>query len=333
MAAMLCVCARGQGVAGVRPAQQDAPVAAGGIVEGVATGAGGEVYEGVRVALAELGVSARPEQTQTTGADGVFKFSNVGPGSLRLTLTSPGFQSKVVTGSVRVGEIWNAGDVVLAMGVTSSDVHVTASQDEIAVEQVRIEETQRVLGIIPNFYVAYDHNAAPMTSRLKWQMTWKTVVDPVTVLASGVIAGAEQAGNNLPGYGQGAAGYSRRFAANYADTVINTVIGSAILPVLLKQDPRYFYKGTGTVSSRVWYAIANSVICKGDNGKWQPNYSAIVGGLATGAISNLYYPASDVNARITFEGVALGTVSGAIQNLFQEFVVKKLTPGFRKSGS
>jgi hypothetical protein len=303
------------------------------MVEGVAVSASGEVYEGVRVALAELGAGAGPEQTLTTGEDGVFKFTNVRPGSLRLTLTSTGFQPKAITATLRSGEIWNAGDVVLAMGVTSSDVHVTATQDEIAVEQVKVEETQRVLGIVPNFYVVYDHNAAPMTSRLKWQMTWKTVVDPVTILASAGIAGGEQASNSLPGYGQGAAGYSKRFAANYADTVINTVIGSAILPVMLKQDPRYFYKGTGTVSSRVWYAIANSVICKGDNGKWQPNYSAIVGGLASGAISNLYYPANDVSAKITFEGAALGTVSGAIQNLFQEFVVKKLTPGFRKNGS
>jgi hypothetical protein len=73
------------------------------------------------------------------------------------------------------------------------------------------------------------------------------------------------------------------------------MIGSAILPALLKQDPRYFYKGTGTTRSRILYAIANSVMCKGDNGHWQVNYSGILGGAAAGGISNLYYPASDRN--------------------------------------
>ena len=64
-------------------------------------------------------------------------------------------------------------------------------------------------------------------------------------------------------------------APRYADLVSGTFIGGAILPSLFKQDPRYFYKGTGSRKSRFFYAIANSVICKGDNGRWQPNYSNI----------------------------------------------------------
>ena len=71
------------------------------------------------------------------------------------------------------------------------------------------------------------------------------------------------------------------------------MLGGAVFPSLFKQDPRYFYKGTGSISSRALYAIANSVICKGDNERWQPNYSAILGGIAAGGISNLYYPASN----------------------------------------
>ncbi len=105
------------------------------------------------------------------------------------------------------------------------------------------------------------------------------------------------------------------------------MIGGAILPSLFKQDPRYFYKGTGTIRSRAMYAIANAVICKGDNGRWQPNYSGILGGLAAGGISNLYYPASDRSGvELTFENALIGTAEGAVQNLFQEFVVRRLTP-------
>jgi hypothetical protein len=100
-----------------------------------------------------------------------------------------------------------------------------------------------------------------------------------------------------------------------------------VLPSLLKQDPRYFYKGTGTKRSRFFYAIANSVICKGDNGKWQANYSSILGGLASGAISNLYYPAADRNdAALTFENALIGIGTAAAANLLQEFVVRRLTP-------
>jgi hypothetical protein len=108
--------------------------------------------------------------------------------------------------------------------------------------------------------------------------------------------------------------------------VTGTFIGSAILPAVLKQDPRYFYKGTGTKKSRVLYALANAVICKGDNGHWQPNYSAILGGIASGGISNLYYPSSDRGAGLIFENALIGMGTTAAANILQEFVIRKLTP-------
>ena len=157
------------------------------------------------------------------------------------------------------------------------------SQVEIAQEQLNIEEKQRVLGVFPNYYVSYDPDPEPLSTRQKFQLAWKTSIDPVTWILSGGFAGVEQASNTFPGYGQGAQGYGKRFGANYADGLSDTLIGGAIFPSLFKQDPRYFYKGTGSIRSRALYAIANSVICKGDNGRWQPNYSAILGGLAAGA--------------------------------------------------
>ena len=137
----------------------------------------------------------------------------------------------------------------------------------------------------------------------------------------------EQAQNHFRGYGQGAQGYAKRFGAGYADTVAGTFIGSAILPSLLKQDPRYFYKGTGSTSSRFLYALANAVICKGDNGRWQPNYSNVLGNLAAGGISNLYYPPQDRDgAGLTLENGAIGIGATAVSNIFQEFIIRKLTP-------
>jgi hypothetical protein len=143
----------------------------------------------------------------------------------------------------------------------------------------------------------------------------------------GGAAGVEQAQDHFKQYGQGSEGYAKRFGAGYADTVSGTFIGGAILPALLKQDPRYFYKGTGSMGSRALYAIANAIICKGDNRRWQANYSNILGSLAAGGISNLYYPANDRNGvGLTFENAGIGIMSTAVGNLFQEFVIKKLTP-------
>ena len=111
-----------------------------------------------------------------------------------------------------------------------------------------------------------------------------------------------------------------------------SVITDVLLPSLFKQDPRYFYKGTGSTTSRIVYAISRAVIKKGDNGHWQPNYSGILGSLASGGLSNLYYPAQDRNGvRLTFENTAIGIGGAAVGHLAQEFLFKKLTSHSRKS--
>jgi len=208
---------------------------------------------------------------------------------------------------------------------------VTVPRVEVAEDEIKVQEKQRVLGVVPNFYVTYIPDAAPLTSKQKFELAWKTTIDPMTFILTGAIAGVQQADNNFSGYGQGAQGYGKRYGAVYADTVTSTFIGGALLPSLFKQDPRYFYKGTGTVRSRALYAIANAVICKGDNKKWQPNYSGILGSLAAGGISNLYYPDSDkTGAALTFENTLIGIGTTAAANLLQEFVIKKLTPNAPK---
>jgi len=209
-------------------------------------------------------------------------------------------------------------------------VQVVASPTEVAEDQIKAEEKQHVLGFIPNFYVSYVPNALPLAPRQKFELGWKTIVNPFTFALTGAIAGGEQARNDFSGYGQGAQGYGKRYGAAFADNVTGVFIGNAILPALLKQDPRYFYKGTGSLRSRILYAIAGSVICKGDDGRWQPSYSSILGSLASGGISNLYYPAKDRNgAALTFETAAIGIGETAAFNLFQEFVSRKVTPKLR----
>ena len=261
-----------------------------------------------------------------SGEDGQFAFSNIVPGPFQIRIAAAGFATQTFSGELHQGEFFIVPTVTLALARVDTELEVRERGTEIAVEQVNAEIKQRVFGVVPNFYVTYVPNAAPLNARQKFKLAWRSMIDPVTFGLTGVVAGAQQAQNAFAGYGQGAQGYAKRYGAAYADGATSTFIGSALLPALLKQDPRYFYKGTGSTGSRIWYAIANSVICKGDNQRWQPNYSAILGGLASGGISNLYYPPKERGTALVFENTAIGTGTTAVVNLLQEFVVRKMTP-------
>ena len=200
--------------------------------------------------------------------------------------------------------------------------------EQLALQQLKAEEKQRILGVIPNFYVTYDKNPMPLTTKMKYQLALKAATDPVTIAGTAVLAGIYQAADT-PNYVQGLKGYGQRFGATYTDGFTDIMIGGAILPSLLHQDPRYFYQGTGTKKSRALHAIAAPFEAKGDNGQWQFNYSSIGGDLASGALSNLYYPPSNRGASLVFTG-ALITTAGRIANaLAQEFILHKITSTVR----
>jgi hypothetical protein len=266
--------------------------------------------------------------------NGQFFVSNVTPGPFHLTITSEGLAPQEFSGVMHPGEAYVTPLIRLIVATQVTEVRVGLTPDELADAQIKDQEKQRVFGFIPNFYVSYVPDAAPLAPRHKFALAWKSATDPVTFAAVGVVAGFDQAGDRWGAYGQGAQGYAKRFGASYGDVLAGTFIGSAILPSLLKQDPRYFYKGRGSKPSRILYALANSVICKGDNGHWQPNYSSIAGNLAAGGISNLYYPANDRNGIGTVVGTALIRLGEtAVANIFQEFVAPKMTPNLLSRGS
>jgi hypothetical protein len=308
------------------PSAQELPVPAlPGTISGTIVDPSGAAVAG---AVVKFTSESEPTGQQVLADDdGEFTLANIAPGAFRLTISAPGFTAQVVPGTLHPGEIYTVPQVTLALAVATSEVRVVVPRAEVAEAEIKDEEKQRVLGVIPNFYVSYTPNPAPLSSKQKFELAWRTSVDPVTFVITGGIAGVQQAENNFSGYGQGAQGYAKRFGANYADLVTGTFIGSAILPSLLKQDPRYFYKGTGGTRARILYAIANSVICKGDNRRWQVNYSNIIGSLAAGGISNLYYPAKNRDgAELTFVSAGIGIGATAAANVVQEFFIRKLTP-------
>ncbi len=301
------------------PQQQPA-----GSISGTVVDSSGGIVAGARVRLAFESSSARQEML--SDSDGHFGFADVPAGAFQLTITAKGFATQTLTGTVSAGQDYAVPQVTLVVATAVTEVRVGATQVEIAEAQIKQEEQQRVLGFIPNFYVSYIPNAAPLVPKQKFELAWKTFIDPVTLVLTAGSAGLQQAQNSFGGYGQGAQGYGKRFGASYGDLLTGTFFSGAIFPALLKQDPRYFVKGTGSFRSRLFYAVANAVICKGDNGHWQLNYSGILGSLASGAVSNAYYPPNDRGASLLFEGEAMGIGTAAVANIFQEFVVKKFTP-------
>jgi hypothetical protein len=306
-----------------------------GYISGTVLDQSGAVNAGAEVSLTDEGRASKREVK--SGSNGQFLFANVAPGSFRLTIISAGFATREFSAALRPGETYLVPPIVLVVATAVTEVHVKDSPltpVQMADVQIKEQEKQRVLGLIPNFYVSYGGDALPINTKQKFRLAWKTTTDPFTVVGVAALAGVEQATNAFPGYGQGAQGYFKRLGASYADAVTGTFVGSAILPSLLKQDPRYFYKGTGSTRSRLLYALSSPVICKGDNMRWQPNYSNVAGSFASGGISYLYYPQSDRNgAGLVVQNSLIRLGEMAFEGVLQEFVIRRLTPHLRNRSS
>jgi hypothetical protein len=277
---------------------------------------------GARIVLTQPNL---PTAETTTAPDGKFAFATVAPGPFTLAISAAGFSPTQISGTLQPAESRDLPTIVL-LPATTTYVNVTASQSDIAEAQINLEEKQRVLGVFPNFYVSYIPNPVPLKPRQKYELALRTMVDPISFVLNGVTAGIQQA-DDIYNWGEGAQGFGKRYAAAYGTFLTGTLLGNAILPTLFKQDPRYFFKADGTVKARILYALANAVICKGDNHHGQPDYSGILGGAMAYGLSNAYYPAPNRSGvRVIAEGTAIGIGVAGIQNIIQEFLVRKLTP-------
>jgi len=278
-------------------------------------------------AIVTLETAGSTEQrTAITDQTGAFGFSALEPGKYKLTIAAFGFDVWTAA-SVAIGPGNNPPlqPAVLQVAGMFSSMNVTLPKQELAAEQVKAEEKQRLLGVVPDFFVSYEPNPAPLTAAQKFQLGWRTIVDPVTFFSTGLAAGLEQARNHYPEFGQGAEGYAKRFGAQYTDRVSSIIIGHVVMQSIFHQDPRYFYKGTGTIRSRALYAIGTAFVRKGDNGHWQPDYSDVLGGAGATELSSLYYPATSRPARRLVDDMLLGFGGRAIHNLLHEFVLREIT--------
>ena len=312
------------------PTQHAAPLP--GSVSGTVVDADGDALAGANVTLS--GDAITPPRTLIADHDGYFSFVDVPSGNLKLTVGSDGFATVVEPMTLHANEEIETPDIKLPVATATADVEVSLSLHDAAELDMRAEEKQRLVGFIPNFYVSYNWSAPPMSAGQKFRMSFRSIVDPSNFAIAGIIAGIEQATDAFPGYRQGAAGYGKRYGASLADGTVGSLIGGAILPALFRQDPRYFYKGTGSITSRALYALATAFICRGDNGKWQPNFSSILGDVAAGAVSNTYYPASNRNGLTgTVEIGLLNAAEEGFSSLLQEFLFKHISTGVTKTAA
>jgi Carboxypeptidase regulatory-like domain len=299
-------------------------------VSGTVLDASGASVSGADVTL--LPRDGTQSHRMLSEANGEFNFQEILAGSYFVVVDAKGFAVFTSAEFVMVAQqVFEVPDISLSLAATSMEVTVRPTE-VIAAEQIRAEEKQRLVGVLPNFYTSYIPDAAPLTWKQKFSFATRGTFDPMAMLGVGFAAGVEQANNTFPGYGQGAAGYGKRFAAKFADGRSSDYFTHAVFPSLLHQDPRYFYQGTGSIKSRMMHAIGSAFITRGDNGRTEPNYSYVLGDMCSGALSNLYYPAANRGVHLVFTNAAVGLAGRVGGNLLREFLPKHSTtnvPGER----
>ena len=301
-----------------------------GTISGTVLDLSGARVIGARVTLnLPSGVQVR---SMLSADDGVFVFKAVPPGSYLILVDADGlelFTSPAIT--LGPGQVYAVPIRPLAIAAADTSIMVRPT-DVVAAEQIRAEEKQRLFGVVPDFYTSYVYDAAPMTSKQKYKLAFRDTLDPSRVIGSGVAAGIQQATNSFAGYGQGAAGYGKRYAAIYGDGLTSDLLSHAVLPSLFHQDPRYFYQGSGTTKSRLIHAISFAVVVRNDSGGIAPNYSYLGGDIGSGLLSNLYYPHANRGVGLVFTNALIGIGGRAAGNIVREFFAKRVTSNVPANG-
>ena len=153
------------------------------------------------------------------------------------------------------------------------------------------QQTKRILGIIPNFRsVSVDAKLPPLSPGSKFKLMLQDSFDYSSFIYVGILAGTAQAENSYPEFHQGAAGYGRYYWRNFADTLDGNLMTEAVVPILTREDPRYYTLGRGGFVHRTSYSITRLFVTRTDRNGRSFNISEIVGNGAAAGIANLYYP-------------------------------------------
>jgi hypothetical protein len=195
----------------------------------------------------------------------------------------------------------------------------TEEQRKKAQQQLEEQEHQRVMGVMATFNTTRNRDALPLSPGQKFQLFFKSETDPWPFGLALVVAGIGQADDSYPEWGQGMQGYAKRFGGAYTDSFIGNFFGNAVLTTWWHEDPRYYQKGTGSVTSRVLWAATSTVWCKRDKGTWGPNYANVIGNMIGSAIARAYYPPSDRTVSDTITDGLTVSAEGIIGSEVIEF--------------
>ena len=198
------------------------------------------------------------------------------------------------------------------------------AQDKKAAEEKereiqKQEQSQRLLKTLPNFATTNRREPPPLTPAQKFHLFRKSAFDPVEFGVVGMQAGISQAEDEFPEYGQGAAGFGKRYGATLADEVSSSFFTDYFYPVLFKEDPRYFRLGEGSIKHRLGYALKQEVICHTDKGGRSFSWENAFGALTSGAVSNAYYPQSERGFGLTMSRSAISAAYGSLGGVVDEF--------------
>lgn len=320
----------------------DAPVDATAKIQGTVVDASGALVPGATIKLelneghgfltdapkpGELEKLYKPMGETIADSGGRFEFTGLTPGIYRVLISAKGLQpflSKRMT--ILAGEHFEMPETALLVADTGMSVTVYATSEQVAEAELKLETQQRVLGIAPNFYTSFVYNAAPLNTRQKFKLAYKSRIDPLNFVSAAITAGIETGRDTYPDWGQDGPSYFKRYAAAYGDALFGRFFGSAIFPSIFRQDPRYFYMGPAQPKKkRLLHALSAGIIARGDNGKPQPNYSHIAGNAAAGALSTVYHPADHSAGSLALDNALIGIAGGAVQGLVREFVLKPFT--------
>lgn len=180
-------------------------------------------------------------------------------------------------------------------------------------------EDKHVLGVLPNYRTAeLTTDYHPISNKYKLTIALKDTFDYPLIGVGATYALLYQAENSHPQFGQGVEGYAKRFGTSYTDQVVGNMMTEGILPILFKEDPRYFRKATGSAKSRLGYALSRIVITRTNEGNKTFNFAEILGnGIAASVGLSYYQDDRDVADFMQNWGTQLAT--DAISQVLKEF--------------
>jgi Carboxypeptidase regulatory-like domain len=147
-----------------------------------------------------------PDERRTfvTGDNGFFSFEEGKAGTpVRVEVSAPDLKN------------WSSNEIILQPGQSFivTDISLGVARplkwqwtpllwSKWLLSRSNFQEQQRVFGVVPNFFVTYERDAAPLTPKLKFQLALKALTDPVTITGFGMNAAIYQAAG-YPSYRQG----------------------------------------------------------------------------------------------------------------------------------